>query len=145
MKRILILLIILLFSVSAVSAALETGLQAPEEFIHSEYWNTNNFMDIYCLSDDNNTRIEIDKYDADADKILFESDGDYHVTDLGNNTYMGIDNSVQEGYVLEVIDFNGQKYLVTTGLYGKTDDQVRDSMKYLAEFNQLNGLEPVAV
>jgi len=148
MKRILILIIILLFGVSAVSAAANFDLQAPNEFEHSIYWDRNDDMDIYSMKGDNNTMLYVDKYDADNDAILFESDPefDYYVTPMGNNTYLCLDKSVHEGSINEVVEHGGEKYLVYVSVMGNPDNaKVTDSAKYLVEFNQLNNVEPVAV
>ena len=146
--KIMTIAAIMLFSISIVSAALNTGLQAPAEFEHSIYWDRNNDMDIYALKNDNNTLLYVEEYNADDDKILLESDPEfnYYVTPMGNNTYLGLDQDLHDGYVIEVVEYDGVKYIVNTYLTDNPDNaKVTDSAKYLVEFNKLNNVEPVAV
>ena len=146
--KIIIGISILFLLIGVVSAALNSELQAPDEFEHSEFWDKNNFMDIYSLKGDNNTRLYIEKYDEENDAILFENDKelDYSVTPLDDNMYMAIDNGVHEGSVMEVIEFNGEQYFIYTALSDNpSDSQVKDSSKYLTEFNKLNNVEPINI
>ena len=145
--KIMTIAAIVLFSVGIVSAALNSGLQAPAEFVHSEYWDKNSFMDIWCLPNDNNTRLDINKYDVETDGILFESDSsvEYSVTPMGNNIAMFTDGSGNSGGVMEVVEFNGEKYLVSAYLASESSpEKAKDCMKYLDEFNKLNNVEAIA-
>ena len=146
-KKILVILIVFsLFVLPASYAALNTGLQAPDEFEKSDIWDTAIF-DSYSLKTDKNVQLEIMEYDDEMYDTLFKDDTElgYYVNDLGNNIFMGKDNDLNDGYILEVIEFNGNKYIVNTYLNNTpTNDQIKDSMKYITEFNELNNVEPIS-
>ena len=145
--KIIIGISILFLLIGSVSAAINSGLAAPDEFEKSDIWDTA-IYDIYSLKDDNNTQLQICNYTEDDYDLLFKTDTDsgYYVNELGNNIFMGKDNDFSDGYVLEVIDYNGEKYIVHTYLMDNpTNDEIKDSLKYLEEFNKINNVEPIEV
>lgn len=151
MKNITKLLIgigILLLLITGVSAALNTGLKAPDEFEKSTYWEKNDKSDIYSLKNDNNTLLYIDKYSDDLYDTLFKDDPelDYHVNKLNDTIMMGKDNGVHDGYVMEIIEYNGEKYIVNICISDNPDNaKIKDSANYLDEFNKLNNIQPIKV
>ena len=145
-KTIIILTILCLFVLPACNAALNTELKAPSDFEKADNWDKAAY-DIYSLKNDKNVQLEICKYDDELYNTLFKEDtsNGYSVTDLGNNVFMSKDNDLKDGYVLEVIKYNGNKYIVHTYLTkNPNNDQIKDSMKYLTEFNKLNSVEPIS-
>ena len=146
-KTIIILTILCLFVLPASYAALNSGLNAPDEFEKADNWD-NAIYDIYSLKNDKSVELEICKYDEELYNTLFKDDtsNGYSVTDLGDNVFMGKDNDLKDGYVLEVIEYNGNKYIVHTYLSDNpNNDQIKDSLKYLTEFNKLNNVEPISI
>ena len=147
-KKFLIILIILsLFVIPASYAALNSGLQAPSEFEKSDIWDTAVY-DIYDLKTDKNVQLEVCEYDDELYDTLFKDDPEfgYYVSDLGDNAVMGKDNDMDEGYVLEIIEYNGNKYIIYTYLMDNpSNEEIKASIKYLTEFNELNGVEPIAL
>lgn len=146
-KSLVILVILSLFVLPASYAALNSGLNAPDEFEKADNWD-NAIYDIYSLKTDKNVELEICKYDDELYNTLFKDDpsNGYSVNDLGNNVFMGKDNDLKDGYVLEVIEYNGNKYIVHTYLSDNpNNDQIKDSLKYLTEFNKLNNVEPISI
>lgn len=147
-RNILIFLIILSLFVLPVSfAALDSGLQAPDDFEKASNWDTS-IHDVYTLKSDEDIELYICEYsDSDYD-TLFKDDSDnkYHVSDLGDNMVMGKDNDFDDGYVLEVIEFEGNKYIVYTYLMDDpTNDEIEATSHYLSEFNDLNNVYAISV
>lgn len=151
MKKVLKIIIgisILFLLIGGVSAALNSGLKAPDEFEKSIYWERNNESDIYSLKNDNNTLFYIDKYSDDLYDTLFKDDAefDYHVNPVSDNIFMGKDNSLHDGYVMEVIEYNGEKYIINICISDNPDNaRIKDSADYLTEFNKLNNVQPIKV
>lgn len=146
--KILIGIGILLLLITGVSAALNTGLKAPDDFEKSIYWEKNDKSDIYSLKNDNNTLLYIDKYSDDLYNTLFKDDAelDYHVNKLNDTIMMGKDNGVHDGYVMEIIEYNGEKYIVNICISDNPDNaKIKDNANYLAEFNKLNNIQPIKV
>lgn len=145
--KIIIGISILFILIGSVSAAINSGLEAPDEFEKIDIWDTA-IYDIYSLKDDEEVQLQICNYTEDDYDLLFKTDteNEYYVSELGNNIFMGKDNGFNDGYVLEVIDNNGEKYIVHTYLMGNpTNDEIKDSIKYLEEFNKINNVEPIEV
>ncbi len=148
-KKILLFSVILLFTMGFVCGALTSDFKAPNGFEHSSYLDENDSINIYCFKGDEDKLFLIEKYDDEYYGDLFKNNTEYYysVTSLGNNTYMGLENGIiQSGAVMEVIEHNGEKYLVYTFLKDTSDKgQIKDSANYLTEFNKLNNVEPIAI
>lgn len=147
-KKILVILIILsLFVIPASYAALNTEFKVPDEFEKADIWDTA-IYDIYSLKTDGNVLLYIMDYTDEDFDLFFKTDSanDYYTNPLDNNMVMGIDNSFNDGYVSEVVELDGNKYIVQTCLNDTpTNDQIKDSAKYLTEFNELNNVESINV
>ena len=144
-KIVLTLLIIGLLLIPCTYAALNTNLKAPNEFEKASNWNTT-IYDIYTLKNDNNTQLYICNYTEKDYDLLFKDDpaNNYQISKLSNNTIIGKDNELKDGYILETIETDGNKYIVYILLLDNpTDTQIKDAMKYLTEFNKLNNVEPI--
>ena len=147
-KKIAIFLIILsLFVLPASYAALGTDFQAPDEFEKDSNWDTA-VSDVYSLKTDDQVELYISEY-TDSDYDLFfktDMDNNYYVSNLEDNMIMGKDNDFNDGYVLEIVEYNGEKYIVYTYLMDSpSNDQIKDSSRYLTEFNELNNVEPISI
>lgn len=147
-RNILIFLIILgLFVIPVSYASLGSGLQAPDDFEKASNWDVS-IDDVYALKSDEDIELYVREYsDMDYD-TLFKTDSDnkYFVSDLGDNMFMGKDNDFGDGYVLEVVEFEGNKYIVYVYLMDDpTSDEIKEYTNYLTEFNELNGVEAISV
>ena len=147
-RNILVFLIILgLFVVPATYAALDSNLQAPDEFEKASNWDTS-IHDVYALKSDDDIELYICEYTDSDYGVLFKDDSanGYHVSDLADNMFMAKDNDFKDGYVLEVIEFEGEKYIVYAYLMDNpTNDEIEASSHYLSEFNELNGVYAISV
>ena len=146
MKKIyLIILIIGLITIPTVCGALNSNLKAPDEFDKASNWDKVSF-DIYTLKTDNNTQLWISEYTDEDYDLFFKTDknNDYYVSDLSNNMIMGKDNYFHQGYVFEIIEVDGHKYIVNSFITNNpSNDKIKDSSKYLEEFNKLNNVQPL--
>ena len=146
-KKIGLILIIALITIMPCYAALGTDFKAPDTFQKSSIWDTA-IYDIYSLKTDNNTQLTISEYTDDDYNLFFKTDtsNNYYVSDLNNNMKMGRDNELNDGYTMEIVEHNGQKYIVYITLSDHpTNDEIKDSAKYLDDFNKVNNVEAVAV
>lgn len=146
-KKIGVFIIIGLFLIMPCWAELGTDLKAPDEFKQANNWDKA-IYDIYCLKDNESVELTITPYSDEDYEFWFKDNAsrDYYVNDIGNGMTMGTDNYFNEGYVLEVVEHGGNKYIVYTYLHDNpTNDMVKDSSKYLDEFNEINNVEPVEV
>ena len=144
-KIVIILIMLSLFVLPASYAAFNPGFQAPNEFEQVSTDNSTMF-DIYFSKSNKNLLLFIMDYSDEDYELFFETDiyNHFYVTDLGNNMVMGKDNTFNEGFVSEVVAFNGNKYIVQTSLNETpTDSQIKDTVKYLDEFNKLNNVTPI--
>ena len=147
LKKIALIFLITICLIVPCYAALETDFQAPSEFEKSDNWNSAVY-DIYDLKTDENIQLYISNYtDVDYD-LFFKSDSEtnYVVSTLEDNIVLGKDGELNQGYVLEIIEDEGNKYIVyILSMKNPTDNQIKDTAKYLEEFNQLNSVEPIEV
>lgn len=144
-KIVIILIMLSLFILPASYAAFSAGFQVPNEFEQVSV-DGSAIYDIYFLKSNKNVLLYILEYNDEDYDLFFETDASthYYVTDLGNNMVMGKDNAFNEAYVSEVVLFKGNKYIVQTSLNETpTDSQIKDTAKYLDEFNKLNNVTPI--
>ena len=144
MKKIwIILLIVGLLTIPSVYGALNSGLKAPDGFDKASNWDKAKF-DIYDLKSDKDVHLYISEYTDEDYDLYFKNDKDYRVSDLGDNMVMGKDNYLNQGYVLEIIEVNGNKYIVYVLTdHNPSNDKIKDSSKYLSDFNKLNNVQPL--
>ena len=145
--KILLIVGILFLLIGSVSAAINSGFKVPDEFRKSDIWDTAVY-DTYCLKNDKNVMLYICEYSEEDYNLYFKDNPgeQYYVTDLGDNIVMSKDNGLNEGYVLEVVEYNGNKYIVHTYLKDNpSTTEIQDSKEYITEFNRLNNLEPITV
>lgn len=131
-KKIALTLIVLILAVGVVSAIDMEDMKVPDGFEKS---SSNCF--------------EKDKYElnlvpySDSDKELtFENDDGYTVSKYSSNIYKYTDKLVKNVGAIEVVEIDGNKYLIECV---KKDTTSVDSLvyDYLTEFNSLNDLTPI--
>ena len=145
LKKVSLILLITIFLILPCYAELGTDFQAPSDFEKSDIWDTAVY-DIYDLKTDENVQLFICDYTDDDYDLFFKNGEDYTVEDLDDNIIMGKDTFLNDGYALEIIEEGSDKYIVYMMLSDNpTDDQIKDSVEYLTEFNKLNNVEPIEV
>lgn len=78
------------------------------------------------------------EHDED-DYLTNDSENNYTVFDCGNGTYNFIDKSMDEMGSFEIIEFNGDKFIVDFAKEGIDNEKdFNDTFKNLMEFNKLN-------
>ena len=79
----------------------------------------------------------------DSHKTWFENDTDYIVEKYNATCYLASDNE-NDCYLIELVDFNGEKYIVYSWTANGPGDAkiIQDN---LDEFNKLNNLKPLEV
>ena len=132
LKKIVLTLTVLILAVGIVSAVDMTDMKVPNGF---EKYSSN------CFEKDD-FELNLAPY-SDSDKgLIFEDDEDYTVSEYSSNIYKYTDKLVKNVGAVEVVEIDGDKYLVECV---KKDTTTEDSSvyDYLTEFNSLNDLTPI--
>ena len=78
--------------------------------------------------------------------FFLSNHGQYVVEYYENNYYAFVDNENNMGGLLEVVDYNGDKYIViSTILLDNFESESGYVQGNLEEFNKLNNVEPLTV
>ncbi len=129
-KKIAILAIFLLLSISVVSAVDLDDFKLPDGFN----------KDSSNLASDDDFSLSIADYDKDMDyDLLFKDDGEYTVTVGEISKY--VDKSVKQTGVLEIVEIDNKQVLIE--IYSIDMSKLDDCYDKLEEFNELNDLEPI--
>ena len=130
MKKIILLITLLFLLVGAVSAFDVDDFKVPDYFGDLNGGQSINEID---------SSIQFYIYDFDA--ADYQSDNEYDVTHLENDTYKVYDKTLQTTGIQEKVTVDGKDF--TVYLFGKTDFENLEG--YLSQFNELNDVEPIAV
>ena len=135
LKKISILAILLIITIGFVSAV---EFQVPDGF-------TKQSDELYTTAD-NKENINIINFEKEKDFWLENNTEDkYTVVGAENNTYNFTDGMLNDVGVLEVVEVDGEKYIINFWTDEGTDNDRTDNLKQMLEFNKLNKLEPLAV
>ena len=136
-NKMFIVLILLIFTIGFVSATDVPDFKCPNTFEKTEDGSYINDM---------GQGIVVYKYD-DSSKSLFLSNHDqYGVEYYENNYYVFVDNENNLGGLLEVVDYNSNKYIViSTILLDNFESESGYVQENLEEFNKLNDVDPLTV
>lgn len=132
LKKIALTLTVLILAVGIVSAVDMTDMKVPDGF---EKYSSN------CFEKDD-FELNLVSY-SDSDKgLIFEDDEDYTVSEYSSNIYKYTDKLVKNVGAVELVEIDGDKYLVECV---KKDTTTEDSSvyDYITEFNSLNDLTPI--
>ena len=134
--KILIAALMILIVGAGVAAAVEmSDLQAPSDL---EKGSGNYF-------ENDEFELSINSYDKEYDyDLLFSDDGEYTVSVLGD-TAEYTDKLVDHVGVLEIVEIDGEDYVVECYFDGTDDSKLSECNDYIIEFNELNGLEPKSI
>ena len=139
-KKIILFLLFAMMIVGAVSAADQTSFKTPT-----------NFEDIgdgvYVLYDSFKNADEIlsvVKYNAHdwKDYITNDTSNKYVVHKDKNNTYNYTDGSVNEIGSFELVEVEGNKFIIDFAKTG-TENDLSNTYSNMLEFNKLNNLTPI--
>lgn len=133
MKKIILFLTIFLI-IGAVSAADINDYKLPDNFnVESEFWASNGDygIGIYEYEDSDYETF----FTNTTESTVYIADNITNYTDTESST-VGCD---------EIVDINGEKYLIECYFEGTDDSKIKDCYDFLLEFNKLNNLEPIAV
>ena len=90
--------------------------------------------------------IVVYEYDDSSISLFLSNHGQYVVEYYENNYYAFVDNENNMGGLLEVVDYNGDKYIViSTILLDNFESESGYVQGNLEEFNKLNNVEPLTV
>lgn len=139
LKRVILLLIISMALIGAVSAADQTSFKVQSEFedlgdgvyvIYDAFKNADEILSV----------VEFNDHDW-KDYTTNDTENKYVVTGE-NNTYNFTDGSVNEVGSFELIEVDGDKFIVD---YAKTgnEDGLNQTFTNLMEFNKLNNVTPI--
>ncbi|MDO5815421.1 MAG: hypothetical protein Q4Q18_07270 [Methanobrevibacter sp.] len=139
LKRVILLLIISMALIGAVSAADQTSFKVQSEFedlgdgvyvIYDAFKNADEILSV----------VEFNEHDW-KDYTTNDTENKYVVTGE-NNTYNFTDGSVNEVGSFELIEVDGDKFIVD---YAKTgnEDGLNQTFTNLMEFNKLNNVTPI--
>ena len=135
LKKISILAILLIITIGFVSAV---EFQVPDGFTKQS--------DEFYTTADNKENINIINFEKEKDFWLENNTEDkYTVVGAENNTYNFTDGMLNDVGVLEVVEVDGEKYIINFWTDEGTDNDRTDNLKQMLEFNKLNKLEPLAV
>ena len=133
MKKIILFLTIFLI-IGAVSAADINDYKLPDNLnVESEFWASNEDygIGIYEYEDSDYETF----FTNTTESTVYIADNITNYTDTESST-VGCD---------EIVDINGEKYLIECYFEGTDDSKIKDCYDFLLEFNKLNNLEPIAV
>ena len=139
LKRVILLLIISMALIGAVSAVDQTSFKVQSEFedlgdgvyvIYDAFKNADEILSV----------VEFNEHDW-KDYTTNDTENKYVVTGE-NNTYNFTDGSVNEVGSFELIEVDGDKFIVD---YAKTgnEDGLNQTFTNLMEFNKLNNVTPI--
>ena len=138
-KKILLGLILSLVLIGAAYAVDQTSFTAPSDFedigdgVYVLYDNSKNAKEI--LSVVKYTEHDIEDYMAN------DTENDYTVFEGENNTFHFVDKSVNEQGSFEVIDVDGNKFIIDFAKIGiDNENDFNDTFDNLLEFNKLNNV-----
>ena len=138
-KKIFLLLIILLFSVSVAFATNMNDLEIPHDFSGKKADGKYFMPKAY-----DNPRFIIEEVNDNSPN--FKNSSLYGFWPSGEeNIYFFSNHQVSDMGGIELIEMDGKKYTVSV-LYASTlidEDYLQDSLKYLKEFNQKNNITPI--
>ena len=93
-----------------------------------------------------NRMLYVEKASGDYVADWFTNSSDMTVCDMGNNTYYYESDGLQMYGYQELVDLDGEKYIVSINQDSKlSPGEQTQYLKDLQEFNKLNNLEPIAV
>lgn len=135
----MLFLLFAMMIVGAVSAANQTGLKAPNDFedigdgvfvLYDSFKNADEILSIVKYNEhdwkDYTTNDTANKYEVHKDK---------------NNTYNYTDGSVNEIGSFELVEFEGDKFIIDFAKSGAEND-LSNTYSNLLEFNKLNNITP---
>lgn len=131
-KKIAISLILLILAVSVVSAIDMEDMKVPDGFEKS---SSNCF-------EKGKFELNIAPYSDSNKDLVFEDEDNYKISEYSSNIYTYVDKLVKHAGAVEVVEINGEKYLVEC-LKEDTISDESSAYRYLTEFNSLNDLTPI--
>lgn len=135
LKIVILTLILFIISIGVVTAADMSDFKAPSDFTKSsgDYFEYDDFV------------LSLAPYDKDISyDLLFEDDDGYSVNILGDKAEYR-DTTVDHVGVLEIVNIDGEDYLVECYFDGDSNSKLEDCNSYINEFNELNDLEPISI
>lgn len=136
-NKICIVLILLIFTMSFVSSTNVPDFKCPNTFEKTEDGSYINDM---------GQGIVVYEYDDSSISLFLSNHGQYVVEYYENNYYVFVDNENNMSGLLEVVDYNGDKYIViSTILLDNFESESGYVQGNLEEFNKLNNVEPLTV
>lgn len=142
-KKIFIILFIFLISIGVVAAVETSNFEVPASFqglgggvyVSQSFGNSDQFLTI----------VPFDDY-YKADYLINDSSDGYFIYPYKNNTFNYVEGSVDEQGSFEIIDVDGEKFIIDFNDEGiKNEKDFSDTYKLLLEFNKLNNVTAVNV
>ena len=135
LKILIVASVLLIVGVGVVAAGDMSDFQAPSglEKGSGNYFENDDF------------ELSINSYDKEFDyDTLFKDDDDYSVTVMGDTAEYE-DKLVDHVGVLEIVEIDGETYVVECYFDGNDDSKLSECNDYISEFNELNSLEPISI
>lgn len=134
LKKILIVLILLIFTMSFVSAANVHDFKYPNTFKKTD--DGNGYMN------DLGQGMIVYEYDEGSKEMFLTNHDQYACEKYEYNYYAFVDNENNLGGLLEVVDYKGDEYIViSTILLDNLDSESGYIQQNLEEFNELNHVQ----
>lgn len=128
-------LILLTFSISAVSADGITDYNAPVGFERNPVTFTHGDFEM-----------EMKWYSDFIDHDDYFNNTDDRKVEMINDTYAEYTDSFKENVgALELIKIDGDKYIVDCSFDDLNKNKTKDCLKYLEEFNEVNKFKPIKI
>ncbi len=141
-KKVFLGLILCLILVSAVSAIDTTSFTVPDDF---EDVGDGVYVLYDTLKEPQQVLSVVSHTEHDADDYLTnDTVNGYTVYPCENNTYNFVDKSMDEKGSFELIEVDGEMFIIDFAEYGIDDaSDFNETFDNLMKFNELNGVEPI--
>lgn len=139
-KKMILFLLFAMMIIGAASAADQTSFKVPAEFedigdgVYVMYDSLKNPEEVLSV-------VKYNEHDW-ADYITNDTGNKYAVYKDGNNTYNFTDGSVNEVGSFEIVEVDGDKFIIDFAKSGDTGD-LSKTYSNLLEFNKLNKIKPI--
>ncbi|MBQ8018421.1 MAG: hypothetical protein IJ258_10015 [Methanobrevibacter sp.] len=139
-KKVFLILLFSTIILGAVSAADQSSFKAPDDFedigdgVYVLYDSSKNADEILSV-------VKFNQHDWD-DYITNDTENQYTVLKDENNTYNYTDGSVNEIGSFELVEYDGDKFIIDFAKTG-SDNDLSYTYGNLMDFNKLNNITPI--
>ena len=140
-KKIILITLIITILTATASAVEIADLNIPSYYIE----DTNG---LYELNTDENVHLYIGNYSLNEEVFNSNVEDGYLVTNIGNNTYYFIDETLNQAGLQELVEIDGVKYVISISKDKTSELSNADKVLFEEDLNKINNdndLTPVEV